>query len=344
MFARYYTGRLLRFSTRTLSIFAMTRTKITAVILCAFILGGCAQQPATATPTSLPESSLTPSVPLIALLAPPDSDPSLVAVASEVATAYASANNMQFEQRALLNPADLPPSLSKLIVLPPDPGASALAAAAPNAQVIAVGIASEGSPANLTTLALGGNDDAQIAFVAGYIAALSAEDWRAGIMYTGTSASNVNDFVAGVEYFCGSCAPFSPPLSEYPVAAQAADPQNWQSAADQLLAQFVNVVYLTPELEASGAAQYLVNSRVLIIGNGTPPEELSNSWIVSVSANPAEALRQLLPLALNGQPAESVNSLSLAHANANLFSESRQADVQKVIEDLLSGYIQLPAD
>lgn len=322
----------------------MTKSKTIAVFFWAFVIVGCAQSTPTTAPTLSPESTPTPSTPLVILLAPPGSDADLATVASEVATAYASANGMQFEQRSLLDPGELPPALAKLIVLPPDPGVMPLAAAASNAQVIAIGFSSGGNPANLTTLALGGNDEAKIAFIAGYIAAMSADDWRAGMMYTAASASNVNDFVAGVEYFCGSCAPFSPPLSEYPVAAQAADAQNWQSAADQLLAQLVNVVYLTPELETSGAAQYLANSGVMLVGNSTPLADLANAWIVSVSSNDSEVLRQLLPMALNGQPTESANSFSLANANSNLFSKSRQANVQSVIDDLLSGYIQLPAD
>ena len=314
------------------------------ILYLAFIFVGCAQPTPTATPAALPNPTPTPVVPLVILLAPPESDGGLASLAAELASAYASGAGMQFEQRSLLNPAELPASLAKLIVLAPDPGAAALAAAAPQAQVIAIGLSPEGGPSNLVSITPGANDGAKTAFIAGYVAAMTAEDWRTGILFTGASAASVNDFVAGVEYFCGSCVPSSPPFGEYTVAAQAVDAQNWQPAADQLLAQFVKVIYLTPELEASGAAQYLANAGVLLIGQGIPPVELAGSWLVSVTSDPTEELRKLLPLALDGQPLPAANSLSLANSNPSLLSEPRLLNVQRIIDDLLGGFIQTPTD
>ncbi len=267
-----------------------------------------------------------------------------MAIASEIALQYASANGLQFEQRSQLDSAAMPPSLVKLVVMAPDPGVAALAPAAPQAQIITVGFSTDASGTNLINLSLGGPSGSEAAFIAGYIAALSAEDWRSGILYTSEDASDVNDFEAGFKYFCGSCVPVSPPYNVYPASAQIADVQNWQSAADQLLAQSVKVVYLAQGLETSGAAQYFANSGVLLIGQGTPPAELSGSWIVSIGSDPAVALRQLLPLALDGQPLDPLNSLSLSNANMSLFSESRQNYVRQVINDLSTGHIQLPAD
>jgi hypothetical protein len=315
-----------------------------AIILMAIVLAGCAQPAPTPTAAILPNMTPTSSVPLVILLAPPDSNPVVATAAAEVASTYATSNGMQFEQRSLLNSSELTQSLSKLIVLAPDPGAGALASAAPEAQVIAIGFSPESSPANLINIPLGGIDSAQTAFIAGYIAAISAEDWRTGFLHTASSAQYVNDFVAGAEYFCGSCVPFSPPLNEYPLSAQAADSQSWQSAADQLLAQSVNVVYLSPDLEASGAAQYLAGFGVLHIGSGTPPPELTDSWIVSIGSDSVATLRQVLPLALNGQPFDFSASLTFMNANPDLFGESRQASVQVVFADLTAGYIQLPTD
>jgi hypothetical protein len=314
------------------------------LLFVALVLAACAQPEPTPTVAVLPTPTSTPSAPLVILLAPPDSDPQLAAVAAELISSYAVTNGLQFEQRSLLNPAELPTSLSKLVVLAPDPGTAALVSGLPQTQVVTIGFTVENAGPNIVGIPLGGADSASSAFIAGYIAAISAEDWRAGMLYTESSAALVNDFTSGAEYFCGSCAPFLQPLIEYPVAAQAADAQNWQSAADQLVSQLVKVVYLAPELEAGGAAQYLASSGVLIIGSGAPPAEIANSWVVSVSSDQASALREVLTLALNGQPFESTSSLSLTNANPNLFSESRQANVATVIQDLMSGYIQLPVD
>ena len=316
---------------------------LTLLLLVSFFLAACSSPAPTATPTLDPTPSPTLNVPLVILLSSPDSDPTLQAAATEITAAYASEHGMQFEQRSALNLAELPPSLEKLIVLAPDPGISGLATAAPQAQVVAIGFSTDTSITNLSSLPLSTNNEAQTAFIAGYIAAITAEDWRAGMLYTASSAPIVNDFVAGAEYFCGSCAPLAPPLIEYPATAET-DTQNWQTAADLLLSQSIKVVYLSTDLESSGVAQYLSGLGVLLIGSGSPPADLSNAWIVSITSDAAAALRQLLPLALNDQPLQSVSSFSLMNVNSNLFSESRQTFVHQVVDDLSAGFIQLPTD
>jgi hypothetical protein len=250
---------------------------------------------------------------------------------------------MRFEQRALLDPSQVPAELSALLLLAPDPGAAALAAAAPRAQIIAIGFSPESAP-NLVALPLGGGGEGSSAFIAGYVAALTAEDWRAAMLYTPSSATWVNDFVAGAEYFCGACIPIAPPDAELPLAAQAADAQSWQAAAEQLLAGRAQVVYLAPELEASEAAQYLASFGVLLIGSGEPLSSLGASWLASISTDPIAALREQLPLTLAGQAPAPSPSLVLTHVNSAYLSEARLADVQEVIEDLLAGFIRLPAE
>lgn len=316
---------------------------VSLLLLLSFLIAACATPAPTTTPTLAPTLSPTPNVPLVILLSSPDSDPALLAAASEIASAYTSEHGMQFEQRTILNPADLPSSLAKLIVLAPDPGVSALALAAPQAQVIAIGFSTEANIANLSSLPMATNNEAQTAFIAGYISAITADDWRAGMLYTASSASAVNDFVAGAEYFCGSCAPLAQPLIDYPVTAQT-EIQNWQAAADLMLAQSIQVVYLAPELEGSGAAQYLADLGTLLIGSGAPSTDLGDVWVVSITSDVTAALHQLLPLALDNQPPQSASSILLKNVNLSLLSESRQAFVHQVIDDLQAGFIQLPTD
>jgi hypothetical protein len=293
--------------------------------------------------TAAPPATATTPAPLVLLVSPPQADPALAFATAELAAAYAAGNQMRFEQRALLDPAQVPAELSALLLLAPDPGAAALAAAAPQAQIIAIGFSPESAP-NLVALPLSGGEEGSSAFIAGYVAALTAEDWRAAMLYTPSSASWVNDFVAGAEYFCGACIPIAPPDAELPLAAQAADAQSWQAAAEQLLAGRAQVVYLAPELEASEAAQYLASFGVLLIGSGEPLSSLEASWLASISTDPIAALREQLPLTLAGQAPAPSPSLVLTHVNSAYLSEARLADVQEVIEDLLAGFIRLPAE
>lgn len=306
-----------------------------------FILAACAQPTPTATPKIAATLTSAPYASLVILLAGSGDDPVSVQAASEIAQAYAAENNMDFQQLDSLDPNNVPGNLTILIQFPSS--GFDYSALIGNVKVIAVGNNQQSNLPNVVPLPLG-IDSEKVAFIAGYIAAISAEHWRTGILYTEADSANVNDFLAGAEYFCGSCVPTSPPLSEYPLAVQANDAQNWQSAADQLLAAFVRVVYLTPELESSGAAQYLASSGVLLIGQGTPPAELTGSWLISISTDPTSVLRELLPLALAGQPVIPVSTLAFANVNADRLSESRLTNIQQVIGDLMVGYIQLPAD
>ncbi len=312
-----------------------------ALLLAACSLG--APQP-TATIAQVAIASPSPQPALLILLAPPESDTQLAAAAAEIATTFASSHDLQYERISALNASQLPGNLAILIVLAPDPGAAELATAAASAQVIAIGFTPTVEAANLQTLLANGSESGAAAFIAGYVAEMTAPDWRAGMLYSPASAGLVDDFVAGGEYFCGSCAPVAPPYNEYPQAAQAADATNWQGAADQLLAQSVSVVYLAPELENSGAAQYLASFSVLLIGSGPPPADVAANWLATVSADPVAALRQQLPLALAGELVTQSNSLVVSNANAAYLSAARQRNIQMVINDLLFGYIALPGD
>ncbi|MEX2143901.1 MAG: hypothetical protein WD740_04845 [Anaerolineales bacterium] len=319
--------------------------KLSFFIAAALVLSSCASPQPTVViePTRAPAATLTTSPPLVLLVAPPQSDPALAAAAAELAAAHAAQQQLRFEQRDLLDPVSIPADLAILLLLAPDPGAAALAAAAPQVQIFAIGFTPETLASNLVALPLGSGADGSAAFIAGYLAALTAQDWRAGMLYSATSAAWADDFVAGAEYFCGACIPVSPPIVDLPIAVQAADGQNWQAAADQLLAAQVGVVFLAPDLEASGAGQYLAGFGALIIGGGSPPADLSANWLASVSADPASALRKQLPLALAGQPFDSEGGLALAHVNPAYLSEARLADIQAVISDLLTGYLLLPS-
>jgi hypothetical protein len=310
-------------------------------LLCACSFGGAQ---ATAT-LEVPTQSLatpTASAPLVMLLAPSGSDSTTLDFASDAATFYANANGLAFEQRVSLAPVEIPTNLAVLLILAPDPGAAELAAAAPAARVIALGFEPTPAP-NLVSISTAIASGNTAAFVAGYVAELTAEDWRAGILYTPATASLVEDFVAGGEYYCGACMPVAPPYIDYPAASEASDIASWQTAADQLLIQSIQVAYLTPELEASGAAQYLASYGVLIIGSGSPPAEISASWLASINADTSGAVRQQLSDALAGLPLTQTSAIAVTNPNPAYLSQARLDNIQIVIDDLLSGYLVLPS-
>ncbi|MEX2162478.1 MAG: hypothetical protein WD751_11270 [Anaerolineales bacterium] len=317
------------------------RALLPALLLLALFAAACGgTQPTPSLALPSPSPGPTAASPLLVLVAPPQADAALTAAAAELASAYAANHQLRFEQRQLLDPSQLPAGLAKLILLAPDPGVAGLSSVAPNVPIVTVGFSPEGQLANVIAIGLG-DLQPEAAFIAGYAAALSADDWRAGMLYTAASAHLADDFIAGAEYFCGACNPLAPPTADYPQAVQAGDPANWQAAADQLLANQIHVVYLSPELETSGAGQYLASFGIQLIGSGTPPADLAVNWLTSISADPVAALATQLEPALDGAPAAQDSSLVLTNT---IISTARLAFIQRVIDDLMAGYILLPSD
>lgn len=309
-----------------------------AVLLSACSLGAAQATPTLELPTSAPAAP-TPE-PGVVLLVAPDGD-ALAGEAAAAAGGFAAANGLQFEQRNTLSAAELPALLQVLVLLSNDPGVQELSAAAPQARIFTVGFEPAEPLSNVTSLSVGaaaGSQDA--AFVAGYIAALTANDWRAGILYSAASADLVDPFRAGAKYFCGACIPLGPPYSNYPIAAQATSPGDWQAAVNQLAVEFVRVVYVTPEMEGSGAAQYLASNGALLIGASAPPAELAGQWIASVSAQAGESLQTRLQQALAGQTSSAgAGGVVIQQVNSSYLSEARLLYVQTVIDELLSGLL-----
>lgn len=262
----------------------------------------------------------------------------LIAAAAEAAAAYATENQLVFEQRAQWDAAQVPASLSKLVFFQSpafDP-----AQVDPSVSMVGIGLC-ESAQANVAPLCLGGAAADQAAFVAGYLSGMMADDWRVGMLYSAASASLVNNFRAGAEYFCGSCVPLSPPLTEYPLSVQVDG--GWQAAADLMLVSQARVIFLPADVAASEAGPYLAGFGVLYVGTAAPPESLAGSWLASVTADPVAALRQALPAALAGQQAQVQSSLALTYVNSGLLSDARLAHIQQIIADLASGFITLPA-
>ncbi|MCL4257137.1 MAG: hypothetical protein KJZ53_01255 [Anaerolineales bacterium] len=308
-----------------------------ALLLSACSLGAAEPTPTLELPTPLPATP-TPLPGIVLLVAPEDADVNLLAEVQAAASGFAAAQGLQLEQRAAISAAELPANLQAAVLLA-DPGIQELAAAAPQVRFVTVGFAPAESLANVISVsaaAAAGSQDA--AFIAGYIAAMSANDWRTGILYGPADAGLVDAYRAGAAYFCGACVPAGPPNTRYPVAAQAA-PDSWQAAVDQFMIEFVRVVYITPEMENSGAAQYLASFGVMLIGTSAPPAEAAHLWIASVAAQSGDSLQTQLQQALAGQAPSAASGLSVEHINPSLFSQSRLDFVQLTIQELLSGLV-----
>src|SRR5215207_5660132 len=117
-------------------------------VLIAIILSACGGGEPAATSTPIPTdtpivpatATATPTVPLAVLVLPADLDPDNSNLYQKTVYDLAQASGFRFQVLNSLTPETIEPGLQVVIVLPPDPGIAALAAAAAQAQFLAINI------------------------------------------------------------------------------------------------------------------------------------------------------------------------------------------------------------
>lgn len=329
-----------------------------ALLLLAMLLSACRPTASTETiPTPTPSVSPTPVAtptparPLVILILPTD-------LPGEEATTYqtlvynlAQQYGLRFQVRNTLSVEELRaelPSLKVVVALPPDPGLSELAAAAPDVQFLAVNIPGLTAGGNLSTI--GGNDRAidKQAFLAGYIAAMIAPEWRTGVLSqrdTPEGEAARWAFVYGYRYFCGYCRSpnFTQPRYEYPIMVRIptdASPNEFLGYAAALLDYLVKAAYLYPDVATPEVAVYLAQYRVRLIGQEIPTEEVRANWVVSIQPNLLPAIERIFPELLEGRGGQAVPTpLYLTDVNPDLLSEGKLRLAQEVLEGLQKGII-----
>ena len=301
--------------------------------------------PPTTTPTPTPQPALA------VLLAPPGSDSALAERMFKILQPNLEQAGLRWELRPALDAAGLDADLRLVVVLPPDPGLAALAAAAPQAQFLAVGIPGLQPAANISLVGSQGARPDQQGFIAGVIAAAITPDWRVGVLGPGDSPAARaarQGFLNGAIYFCGLCLPYHGPTVDYPVFLDlpaGAGPAEIQAAVQGLKDLAVQTVYIVPGSLGSDLTGALAQAGVNVLGAGTPPPELAQQWVASVDSDPLPAILDLLPALLAGQGEQSLEmSLSMTNANQDLFSQGRQERVQEILADLLAGFIDTGVD
>jgi len=306
-----------------------------------------------ATFTSEPTLTPTPLPPTIFLIAPQAEGTPWFDEANTVLAEIARQENFLFEVKPSITAAEIQGRPVPLIVILPDGiDPRSLAESAPQTQFLAVGTASLTPQANLSLLSAQPYRPDWEGFVAGFIAAAVTEDWRVAVVSdpnTREGKAAQNAFRNGVRYFCGLCQPLYPPfpVPTYPLYGQLS-PAATAADVESLIAYFqtwsVKTVFFyrpAPEwLTAFGEAGFN------LISNQPPPPGLRDRWIVSIqSLDLATELRLLIPDLLEGKGGQNIHlSLTLTHVNEEHFSPGRQAFTEKMIGELLSGYIDSGVD
>lgn len=326
-------------------------------ILLAALLGACGGGGPTATAASVPTETqvapptLTPTTasPLAILVLPADLHPDTSNLYQKTVYDLAQASGLRFQVRNSLTPADLEPGLQVVIVLPPDPGLAALAAAAPQVQFLAINIPEVAPGGNISVL--GSNSQTDVAaFLAGYTAALITDDYRIGMLIPKDNADalrGLNAFASGMKFFCGTCRPlyfYAGTFPQYVEIPVDEDPANYNAYADILIIKYkVGTIYLHPDIATPDLETYIGTTGVYMIGTKTP-EQLPAGWVMTIQPDITAAIRNAWPDLLDGKGGVTVQSpLGLSDIDPTILTPGKQRLVEQTLNDLQAGRISTGA-
>jgi len=301
--------------------------------------------PPTETLVPPPALTATPVIPLAILVLPATLDAETSNLYQKTVYDLAQTGGMRFQVRNTLTTVDLEPGLQVVILLPPDPGIAALAAAAPNVQFLAINMPGVTAGANISVL--GGNSQSDIAaFLAGYTAALITDDYRIGMMMPRDNVDAIrafNAFASGMTFYCGTCRPFYylpwsfPQYIDIPADE---DKNHYNAFSDILILQYkVRTIYLYPDIATLDIETYIGTTGTLMIGTVTP-EQRPAGWVMTIQLDVIKAIQSAWPQLISGQGGLTVQSpLGLSDIDPNLLSPGRQRLVEQLLSDLQAGFV-----
>jgi hypothetical protein len=292
----------------------------------------------------------TPSTPLAILVLPTDMDQVNSDLYQKTVYDLAQQSGFRFQVRNTLTPTDLAdPTLKVVIVLPPDPGVTALAPSAPGVQFLAVNIPNLVAGGNLSVLA--GDSQVELpAFMAGYVAAMISDEYHIGMVIPQDDADAqraFNAFKNGMTYYCGLCRTFYISTIGYPTYVEIPaneDPARYGGYANVLINdRKVYALYIYPSLANDDFISYVGTQGVMLFGTSMP-EPRPGGWVMTVRPDTIKAIQTAWPSLVAGQGGINVQSpLGIADVDPGLLSPGRLRLAQETLESLLAGRI-LTAD
>ena len=297
----------------------------------------------TPTETSLPER--------VILYLPAGTDPQAAVDLETLLRELSESDGLQMQVTDELSLEELGENVRLVVVTAPDPGVTALAAAAPDTEFLAIGIPGIEAGRNLSTVGAHGERPDQQGFLAGYLAAVITPGWRVGNISTsesidGNAASKA--FSNGVAFFCGLCRPSTPPFVEYPQfynLASGDNPSENSAAAAQMANNAVQTVYVVPSVTTTTLLETLADAGMILIGSGTPSPSVKDQWAASIDSDWETPIRGIWPEVIAGMGGISRDvPLVIHNQNPLIFSPGRQRLVEETLADLLADFIDTGVD
>jgi hypothetical protein len=114
---------------------------------------------------------------------------------------------------------------------------------------------------------------------------------------------------------------------------------------DTLVGNAVKTVYVAPGVGDAALLEALAQAGLQLIVSGEPLQQIASQRVASIRADEMGALRQIWPRLLAGEGGFDLSTpLSLDERNPALVSPGRQRLVDRVLTDLLAGYIDSGVD
>ncbi len=272
---------------------------ILLVMLFALSAAGCgskaeqaAQEPEVIPTVEQPTATPIP-VDRAVLIVTPDDNAETAAQAESLLAELAASSGLEFETRQDITSETLTPDIKVLVFLHHPENLGTLAAGAAGTQFAAISNLDWNPPANVTLIH---EDTTGTAFLAGYIAAITAPNYRVGALLAAEDVQMNTAFKNGVNYYCGICFSTINPLNAYPVVAEqpmTSTPETWQAAFDQINQSNVNVVYVAREAISPQLLSYLSSQDVAVISNQQVTEEGRAFWAASIYMDAITPLREI---------------------------------------------------
>jgi hypothetical protein len=309
----------------------------------------------TQTPAPTEGPTPTPAPPLAILLIPADMNKvlsrdyqaAIYDLAQDAGLRYQVLNSLTAEDLAL------EPNLRVVIALPPVDGLTQLAAAAPQAQFLAINVPDVNPGGNISTLGGEAVPIDQQAFMAGYIGALVTENFYeiGAILRKDSPEVDIikSSMRTGRTYYCGLCRPigrFTP--YEYPEFIEIpedAAPREYPAYGDLLILQKrVNTMFIQQGVGIPELLEHMAISGVLMIGSESPHKPLSG-WVVTLQPDYVKATIAAWPSLLAGEGGRSFPApLTLTDINEEIFSIGKQRLAEETMQAMFEGYISTGND
>ena len=315
---------------------------------------------ATAFPTATPTLTPTPLPPVGVLLHPEGADQQLADQLQNFLSNRITQLDMRFQVRPTLSRNDFErDEIQMVVALPPFDDLHALAASNPDTRFLAVGFNDLEPAANLTVIALPEDWFMQQAFMAGYIGMVITPDWRAGMIRVDTPEGELaaRAFESGALFFCSSpsapgqdlfCRPDYAPIYQYPIIAfgePGTTPDEWPGVGRYMLNQFVDTIFISPEVHSDQLLRFLAQEEVEIIGSSPPLSDIASQWVASLEFDLFQTFQDYWPEFAAGTDAQLVPvGLTITNVNPELLSPGRQQFVERKLVDLAAGYVDYGLD